>query len=289
MAKIWRSCCLPLVCVAALAACGADDEVASVGPDTSTVVAERSDDSSAATRAAEGEAPTVTAPDRPTLMVAGDSIMYDVAPALVEALDPSAATVLTVVAPSLAAESSRVTLIDRVEASHPDLLVVMVGVWERAHVTASGFVLGDAGFGAEYLDEALEPVVEAVSSAGGRLLILGPPHLREDTAERQIIELERIWTSFATANPGVVDFVDADAWLGAGPAFVEIEQQGSTTTRLRRTDGIHLCAEGARRIASGVLSVLATSSPDVTPTPPTGWEKGAWTDRFPADECPAVG
>ena len=281
MWTVRRASCLPLVALALLAACGADDADDASGPSSTIAVAANSP---------APEPTDVSTPKRPrpTMIVAGDSIIYDVAPALVEALDPKAARVLPVVAPSLAADSSRVTLLRRIEAARPDLVVVMVGVWERAHVTESGFELFDPGFAGEYRSEALDPVLDGVTKSGARLLILGPPHLREASAERQIAELERIWVDFASEHRDVVAFVDADTWLNGGPVFTELQQKGTTTTRLRRIDGVHLCEEGARRIALGVLSVLSSELPDADPRPHVGWEQGAWTARFPDDECPPV-
>lgn len=263
-------------------ACGADDTES-----TANTTTESSED--ATTSAPTTGAPTTstTVPEPPTVIVAGDSIIYDVAPALSEALDPGAAEVLSMVAPSLAAESSRIALVRQIDEAEPDVVVVMVGVWERAHVTASGFGLGDPGFGAEYRSEALDPVVASVEAVGGRLLILGPPHLREASAERQMVQLEQIWTEFAAGHEAV-DFVDADTWLGDAGAFTELEQAGDRTVRLRRTDGIHLCEEGARRIATGVLGLIDSGTPATTVEPGRGWETGAWTARFPADECPPV-
>lgn len=280
MWSVRHSLCLPLVSLAFVAACGGDADVAS-SPDPTVAAAEIRDID---TDPSETTQPGGT--DRPTLIIAGDSIIYDVAPALVEALDPYSARVLPVVAPSLAADSSRVTLLRRIDAAQPDLVIVMVGVWERAHVTEGGFGISDDGFGAEYSRDALRPVLDGVDAIGGRLLILGPPHLKEAAAERQIAELERIWSDFAAENDDLVDYVDADTWIGSYPTFTELEQSGSTITRLRRIDGVHLCEEGARRIATGVLDLVATELPDAEPKPDSGWERGAWTARFPDDECP---
>lgn len=279
-----RSACLLAICLLTGASCGAD----AAGQPARVASTELTVPSPSST-----EHPT-TAPEpdagesRPTLVVAGDSIIYDVAPALSEALDPKAARVLPVVAPSLAADSSRLTLLRRIDASSPDLVVVMVGVWERAHVSDEGHKLGDAAFGADYSREALEPIRAEVAAKGGRLLILGPPRLREVAAEREIAELEQIWSDFAAAHRDSVDFVDADTWLGSGPTFTEVEGQGPSSTRLRRTDGVHLCEEGARRIALGVIDMLAIELPE-TIEPHAGWEHGSWTARFPADECPPPG
>lgn len=262
-----------LLTVVTAAACG-DGEVATTASAMPT------------TATSSPETTTTVAPDPETVIVAGDSIIYDVSPAVAAAVDPRSATVIPVVAPSLAADSSRLPLIRRIETTSADVVAVMVGVWERAHVARNGLVVGEPGFAAEYADEALDPIRLALAPHGGRLLILGPPHLREAEAEHMVVELEEVWSAYA-AEHDEVEFLDADAWIGDQPVFTELESDGSTTIRLRRTDGIHLCEEGARRIAAGLLSQIAAPG-----TPPLqlvdGWEAGDWTSRFPVDECPLI-
>lgn len=260
------------------AACGGDDSD-DAAPSTTTTTE-----------------PTTTVPPTteppPVVLITGDSIVYDVAPAIEAALEPDVADVVSLVTPTLGTESNQTTLLDRIETEGVDVAVVMVGIWERSYRTASGAALGDEAFTAEYPGESLEPLRAALAADGGRLLLVGPPPLRVEADEAQIAVLESIWQGFAEAHDHV-DFVDADEWIGGGGVYVDVEVDGpedasdEDAARLRRTDGIHLCAEGARRIAAGMLDAI---SPELAGRPPVdpSWERGPWAARFPEDECPAA-
>lgn len=230
---------------------------------------------------------TTTTRPPPMIVVAGDSIVYDVSPALEAALDPTVADVVPLIVPSIAAESSRETLLRRVDESNPELVVVAVGVWERGYQTSNGATLGDPGFAETYSAEVLDRVRERIEAAGSRLIILGPPEVWEESTNVQFGELEMIWGSYAVLHPSV-DFLDSDMWVSDAGTFVEFDETGPTTARLRRTDRVHLCAEGARRVASGLIEEFTARLGIDSSTTAPGWEEAAWTDRFPADECPPV-
>lgn len=273
-----RAVVLLTIALFTIAACGDDpatDAAATPTTTTSTI-----------------EPPTTTAPPTPVVLVTGDSIVYDVAPAVEAALEPDSADVVSLVTPSLGTEPSRSTLISQIEEEDVDVAIVMVGIWERAYRTTSGASLGDEAFAADYRTEALDPIREAVAANGGRLVLTGPPPLRVEADQAQIEALETIWSAYADDHDGV-DFVDADDWIGGGGIYIDVDREGPETVdrpaaaRLRRTDGIHLCAEGARRIAAGMIDTI---SPELDGQPPVDpdWEQGPWTARFPEDECPAT-
>lgn len=275
--------CLALITTAACAASEADPADGVTAAESSDAVPAGSVETTAPTTTTTST--TTAATESPTVIVAGDSIIYDVSPALVEALDPETARVVPMVAPSMSAESSQVAILEAITAERPDVVVVMVGIWERVYRTPDGAELGDPGWDEAYATVALDPIAEAVAEIGGRLLILGPPHIRVPEDDAEITKLEEVWRDYADAHSDVA-FVDADPWLNDSAVFVELDEDGPTTTRIRRIDGIHLCEEGARRIASGILDQLAPELEGVATPPATGWETGAWTARFPADECP---
>jgi hypothetical protein len=274
---------LTVAALVALAACGSDD-VDQARPVTGTPVAHAAD-TTTSTTAPPVETATSVPAEPPAVILAGDSIIYDVSPAIVEALDPATARVVPMVAPSLSAESSQAALIEAVRTEQPDVVVVMVGVWERVYRSPDGRSLGEPGWAEAYAAAALDPVVAEVTANGGRLVILGPPHIRVADDDAEIAQLEQVWSDYADAHPAVT-FVDADGWLIDSDVFVELDTAGPAPVRIRRIDGIHLCEEGARRIATGVLAQLAPELEGVATPPRPGWETGAWTERFPADECP---
>jgi hypothetical protein len=271
--------------VLAVAACGSDD-----GPDATETGAGTETTTTASTTTTSTTSTTLVVP-RPTVLVAGDSMVYDVTPAIEAALEPDVAEVVPVVAPTLGTEANRTTLVDQIETADVDVAIIMVGVWESRHVTASGATLGEPAFADEYPGEALEPIRESLAAVGGRLLISGPPPLRVEADEATIEALEAIWQSYAAAHDDV-DFVDSDDWLGGGGIYVDFDAPSgvvdAASPRLRRADRIHLCVEGARRIAKGMLDAIA---PELDGRPPIdpAWEQGAWTALIPEDECPAGG
>ncbi|MDZ7673464.1 MAG: hypothetical protein U5K30_00100 [Acidimicrobiales bacterium] len=278
MTLVTRATGLLAAVVLALAGCsdaGGSSEEATLAVDR---------ESTSSTGAPTTEATTTTSAEPPVIISAGDSIIYDVSPVLVDALDPDVARVVPLVAPAMADASTSV-LRQRIVDERADLTILMVGVWERVHETAGGHELGEPGFREEYRAEALDPLRDAAAQVGGDVLLLGPPHLRDSTAEAQINQLEASWREYA-AEVSNVDFIDADTWLGDHAGFIEITPTNDgQTVRLRRLDGIHLCEEGVRRIAAGLMEFLS----EMLASPPhAGWEQGDWTSRFPADECPPV-
>lgn len=222
-------------------------------------------------------------PPPPVVVVAGDSIIYDVSPALVDALDPHAAWVVPLIAPALSAESIRVALLATVDETDADVVYVMVGVWERAYRTPAGATIGDPGWSTTYIDDVIDPLGQSITARGARLVFLGPPPIRVASDEAQIAELERLWNEYAASRPDV-RFVDSDTWLLDSDVFVELDGPH----RLRRVDGVHLCAEGARRIAAGIIDELAPELEAARTAPRPGWGSGPWVGRFPVDECPPV-
>jgi hypothetical protein len=222
-------------------------------------------------------------PPPPGVVVGGDSIIYDVSPALVDALHPDAAWIVPLITPALSDHASRNTLLSAVEEQNADVVFVMVGVWERIYRAPDGTTLGDPGWDDAYVANVVDPLAEAISGAGARLVLLGPPHIRVAADDAQIGELERIWAEYAAAEQGVT-FLDSDPWLVDADRFVDIDG----TERIRRLDGLHLCAEGARRIATGIIGELSTELEAAGTAPRPGWESGSWVNRFPSDECPPV-
>lgn len=258
-----------LVAAFVLASCAESDIAAP--PPTSSPASSPADDS-----------PPTTPATLPSVVVAGDSIIHDVAPAVEAALEPAAAAVLSVLSPSLGDPANRETLLRSAARARADVVVVMVGVWERFHTTEAGLQIGDAGFVEAYTSEVLEPLAAALDRDGRRLLILGPPVLKVPEDQAVVAELEAIWSAYAAAT-ATVHFVDSDRWLGdAGYA----ELAPVSGERLRRLDGLHLCAAGAARITEGLISEVAAVLGTAGVTPSTDWERGSWTGRFPEDECP---
>lgn len=275
-----RLAALLVLAAVTAAGCGDDTDAAQSDAGSATTITTTTEPTTTTTIPT-----TTTTLPPPTIVVAGDSIVYDVSPALEAALDPAVADVIPLIVPAIAADTSREVLLQRVDESQPELVVVAVGVWERGHRTSNGALLGDPGFAEAYSAEVLDVVRQRVEAVGGDLLLLGPPTVWEDSTNVQFGELEMIWAGYATHHPSV-DFVDVDAWVSEGGGFVEFDEGDGPRTRLRRTDRVHLCVEGATRVARGLISEFEARLGIDAGATATGWEQGEWTERFPADECP---
>ena len=264
-----------------LVACGSSPEppAATVAPSTTTT-------------STTTTAPTTTVAEGAIrVVVAGDSVAYDLGPALAAALLPASAEVVSLVAPALTTPSLRNQIEDQVSTVATDLVVVMVGVWERGYTTEAGLDFGEAGWAEGYQAEVLAPFTETMAARGTHVLLLREPPMRDGAANEQLLALQGIWEQFAAAHPGAVTVRDSGVWLDGSPAYLEVVPNAvGGVDRLRRTDGIHLCAAGAIQMATGLAGLL----PDVLDRPwepsfAPGWETGEWTARFPSDECPPEG
>lgn len=273
-----RLAALAAALVGLAAGCGSEDPVvggATTAPTTPTTAAS-----------------TTTAAPRARFVLAGDSMMYDVAPAVQAALDPSAAEVVPLVVPSLFSPTVEASLDDAVRTEPTDAVVVMVGVWETGYETSTGLEVVQPGWGDGYRTEVLVPFADRMASYGTHLVLLAHPPMRTPDEEGRFAAVYEQWARLAAERPDTVTFARSGPWLGAGDYVEVVELPDGSRTRLRRTDGVHLCAEGAIRIASGLVDLLADVVGEPwAPVLVDSWETGAWTERFPADECPpeAVG
>lgn len=238
--------------------------------------------------------PTTTAAGEPAtsarIVAAGDSLMYDTAPALAAALDPATSDVVSMVVPSLHAASARSTLYEAVRAEPTDVVVVMVGVWESGFETEAGADITEPGWGDGYRREVLDPLVGELAGAGAHLLLVAEPPMGAPDAQARFDTIAAVWEQLAQDRPEDASFADSATWLGGGDEYLEVATlPDGSTRRLRRTDRVHLCGEGAARIALGLIDEIdAVVDPRWEPAVVDGWEDGPWTDRFPADECPPV-
>lgn len=247
--------------------------------------------SASATRATAATSSTTTTPPEPIrIIVAGDSVAYDIGPALAAALPPASAEVVTMVAPALTTPTLRRQIEARVSEVPTDVVVVMVGVWERGYTTAAGAGFGEPGWAEGYQAEVLMPFTEAMAANGTQVLLLREPPMLDEAAEAQLAALQGIWEQFAADHPGALFVRDSGTWVDGATGYrEELPNAAGVLERVRRTDGIHLCAAGAVRIGAGIIGLLPNLldrawEPQLVP----GWESGPWTERFPNDECPPV-
>jgi hypothetical protein len=252
----------------------------------------------------EAEATTTTAPpagepdepDEPLrITLAGDSVMAGLAPALEAAFDDEDdVEVEFVLTPSILRDATvRYTWGKELEEFDPDVVVMFVGTWELGEVTNQvGTATGppDPVWRETYERDILDPWIDLITSGGAEVLWLGAPAVPAPEVSVLFDALNEAYAGLETRREGV-DYLDSTAAMagGAGAGF----QPTATTAdgeivRLRQVDGLHLCPEGAVRLAEAVIAALP-SDRELEPAP--GWEDGSWRDHeeYPPENCTPPG
>lgn len=239
--------------------------------------------------------PTTRAPAAPVpvdlgrslrVLLVGDSLMFDAAPAIQAALE-STSSVEVQAKPWLGSGLTKTDLFDWraqwplwVRDFDPDLVVVLTGAWD----VAGGGRLGPdaaaptvpAGWTARY--RALVTEALATLQAGGaRVAWIGMPWTRSLATPAQISALDEAVAEAVSARAG-----EGAAWYIDGRAVLA-GRDGGYADRLpgrdgqwhpvRKADGLHFCPAGAARLAEAVLAGVTRRW---RLTAPSDWESGAW-------------
>ncbi len=222
------------------------------------------------------------------VMFIGDSVMGEVALATGAALTASNHTVSTghrlQVGVLGLGDDWRQRWASDLTALDPDAIVLMVGPWDLNDTTRTdGTVwrLGDPGFLDWYRAE-LAAWVDTLTASGAEVLLLGVPPVRDGALATQLQPLDAEFRLLA-ADRSTVEYLDTAALLG-DPSGAYLERDPGSQVALRMTDGLHLCPEGAARIADAVVAHLG-----VGPIDPAAWRDGPWrldVDRFDPANCP---
>jgi hypothetical protein len=268
----------------ALSACGGDN-----GP---------SDTASAGTNPPTTPAPTTSVPPggrQPTpddplrVTFAGDSVMAEFAPAMIEALEATGETEARfILTPSVARGGAELVVWNQeLQAHDPDLVVLLMGLWEDR-------VVGEGAYGAptwaqQYQAEVLGPFLDLVTGEGAQVLWVGMPAVRDDAATARFATLNGAFAAAADARDDV-DYLNGGQFVSApegGYTDLGVAPGSGATVRWRRVDGHHLCPDGVVAIGGPVLEAVAEQwNVGVG----YGWQQGAWR-RPPLlhapEECPA--
>jgi len=214
--------------------------------------------------------PVVRAVPAPSsIMIIGDSGMFDASPAI-EALYRAlgTTTVVNVAFPGVGFTNFsgwRTAWPGLVATSRPQLIVAMIGGWDFGYVQAHG--------GAAY-EAVLNSATAILTAAGGRILWLGmpPPTKPANLAST----LDPLLQLSAARHPGIAAYAD--------PATVLTALNGTTPRWLpdatghlvlvRKPDDWHFCPDGAVRVADFIGAVVAQLGWGPAPRP--GWENGSW-------------
>ena len=218
------------------------------------------------------------APTTRVLMV-GDSIAFDVWPAVASAMFADKVSIGGYVSPGAGLldtlYKSTIEIDKMVVDFHPDLVLYEGSLW-------------DSGT-AEAQRAAYERFTDFVLDQGARLALISIPPLRADHQDpANLGALTGIMRDIAAEHPGEVIFLNSDdVW---GPAFTQ-DVNGDKVPE-RKPDGVHVCPSGAAMYAIWLMDELQQHFTDFEPAPPALWATGDWVGdpRYinPAGICAAL-
>jgi hypothetical protein len=278
---------LALVLSAGLTACSDDAERPPVGESAASATTTTSAPATTASVPPGGRQPT--AEDKLRVLLAGDSVMAGLAPAVATALNEGGQTeAMFALTPSIARDTAtRVLWQNQLEDFDPDLVVMLIGVWERG---SGDFEPGDPGWAPTYAADVLDPFAELVTSQGAQLLWIGMPAVEEPGATLQFVALNTEYRALAERNDSVEYLEGGDFLNGPNGSYTDrLPDAAGTLQRVRRTDGLHLCPAGSERLAIPVLEYVQQQwNVDIG----FGWQNGPWREPPTLDkpeECPPIG
>ena len=229
-----------------------------------------------------------TADDKLRVLLAGDSVMAGLAPAVATALNEGGqADARFALTPSIARDAAtQILWQNQLEDFDPDLVVMLIGVWDRG---SGDFEPGDPGWAARDATDVLDPFAALVTGAGAKLLWIGMPAVQEEGATLQFVALNSEYRALADRNESV-DYIEAGEFLnGPDGSFTDrLPDASGTVVRVRRTDGLHLCPPGSERLAVPVLEYVQEQwNVEVG----EAWQLGPWREPPTLDkpeECPPI-
>jgi hypothetical protein len=231
--------------------------------------------------------PTTTDPLR--IVLAGDSVMAGLAPALKAAVEADGTSeVRFVLTPSILRDPTvRFTWNQQLEEFNPEVVVMFVGTWESEVLrTGSGPASTDPTWRTEYETNVLDPWLQLITSRGASVIWIGNPAVGNDDANRAFSALNQAYADLPARWPGVTYLSAQEALNGTGLGFSDVVVlPDGTAMRTRQIDGLHLCPDGAvllaRAIVDELVSIWKASAPP-------GWEGGEWrgADVYPPESCP---
>jgi hypothetical protein len=241
--------------------------------------------------AAAGDDPTTTPRSPVRVLLAGDSVMRNLAPALKAALgDGGRADVRFILAAVIQNDPTvRITWEEQLRTFRPEIAVMFIGSWETFEIIRHGGVLGDPAWRAQYERDILDPWVQFITSGGARVVWVGNAVAGDPAVTDNFAAYDNVLRALPERWPQVTFVTSAVALNGSvGPGYHDVVMgDDGVPVRTRQTDGLHLCADGAARLAAVVVDALA---PAVVARP--GWDSGPWrrdTAIFPPEKCPPVG
>ena len=233
--------------------------------------------------------------DTPRLLLVGDSVMADAAPAALAALATAAEPVEASfeLLPALPRTTDEVaewrTLVTSVD---PDVVLVFVGFWETLAAGLTNPAVGEPGFDDVYRATVLRPWLNHLREIDVETIFLGMAPVRE-TRWNDLIQVTVAAAESEAADRDGVEFVSTALALAPdGYADILPDPRSGIDERVRRIDGLHLCPDGAERVVDLVLEQLVGQ---LELTLDEAWRAGHWrgetwdTEADMSIECPAPG
>lgn len=202
-----------------------------------------------------------------TVMIIGDSGMFDVTPALSAGFNATGAHVVEtayagegLTRPAGVRDGWAAT----VDEFRPDLVVVMLGPWDLDFIEANG----DDAYRAE-----IRETVTMLTAHGARVLwlsvlpgqaVLPTAPVQQGKTVREELQ-DRFFAALPALYPDRVEYVDISASLTADDGTTPRVVDGQL---VRKPDGWHLCPDGAAAVAHAVLAHLRLDRSD--------WTAGSW-------------
>jgi hypothetical protein len=228
--------------------------------------------------------PTPNQPLR--VYVLGDSLAWQVAPALATALGSTgAARVDSYAFPGEALTGDKYRWQEKwpslLAEEHPDVVVISLGVWDRAYAARD-----PAGY-----TQLVNRAVGMVLAAGADLLWVeqpasGPPPERPGVVVFPAVSeqyVDAIYEALPYRYPGRVAWVPTTATFEPSGVYTAFLPGASgRAERVRMLDNFHVCPAGAVLLSEVIMKALA---PWGLPAPAPGWApSGTWwqAPRFTA-------
>lgn len=236
--------------------------------------------------------PVTTARPAPArVLLGGDSVMGSLVPALKAALGRGGqADVRFMLIPALDQDAALRAAVERqLSIFDPDVVVLFVGVWETGQIERRyGVPLTDPSWQEPYEREVLDPWLQLVTARGAEVLWIGNPPVPAEIFRERFAGYEEVLRRLPARWPRVRYLSSSVALNGTvGPEVHDvITGTDGIPIRTRQTDGLHLCPDGAARLAAAVAAELV---PTVRVRSVDGWEAGPWrqdAQAFPPEQCP---
>ena len=226
-----------------------------------------------------GPVPSATS-DRARVLFLGDSVMATLTPPLRAALGPAGRDARYELYPYLPRASDAVVPSAAEVVGEAEVVVILLGFWQGTSI-AGGLVPevdpNGPRWQTQFRDEFVVPWLQAIRDAGARVVWVGMTDTGDPLGSLGMAEMNGVFRDAVGRVPGTA-FVDGRALLtDASGRFqtVDTDPDGDTV-RLQATDDLHLCPEGAARIAEGVLALLPA---DLRAQGDPGWrQREDWAD-----------